>query len=58
MNALGLAEWFRRRALRAPDCPALTFDETTCSFAGLQARIARLSAMLAVGCTNAGDGAG
>ena len=58
MNALGLAEWFRRRALRAPDCPALTFDDTTWSFAEMQDRIERFADMLAAGGTTAGERVG
>ncbi|MGQ0701027.1 MAG: acyl-CoA synthetase [Panacagrimonas sp.] len=61
MNALnapdptGLAEWFRRRASRAPERPALTFGDETWNYDEVQRRVERLSGVLASGGIRAGD---
>lgn len=47
MHAVGLAEWFRRRALLSPHRPALTFGPDSWSFAELQGEIVRFAEMLA-----------
>lgn len=41
-----MAFWLQRRAVLEPDAPALTFEETTWTYADLQARVARLAAVL------------
>ena len=51
----GLAEWLRRRALRAPEKPALSFQGETWSYGEFQARIERMAAMLAAGGIGRGD---
>jgi fatty-acyl-CoA synthase len=51
----GLAEWLRRRALRAPERPALTFDGSTWCYGEFQRRIERMAAMLAAGGVGRGD---
>jgi fatty-acyl-CoA synthase len=54
-HAIGLAEWFMRRARRAPKRPALTFEGSTWSYGEMQQRIERLSAVLAAGGVQPGD---
>ena len=44
---IGLAEWLRRRAVRGPDSPALTCDETTWTYRQLQDQVELLSSVLA-----------
>lgn len=51
----GLAEWLRRRAMRAPERPALSFQGQTWSYGEFQARIERTAAMLAAGGVGRGD---
>ncbi|MGQ0620660.1 MAG: AMP-binding protein, partial [Panacagrimonas sp.] len=51
----GLAEWMRRRAMRAPEKPALSFQAVTWSYGDVQARIERMAAMLAAGGIGRGD---
>ena len=51
----GLAEWFRRRASRAPERPALTFEGETWSYGQMQARIETMAAVLAQGGLARGD---
>jgi fatty-acyl-CoA synthase len=46
MDAMGMAEWLRRRAERDPGHPALTFGDDTWTYAELNARAERFSAML------------
>jgi fatty-acyl-CoA synthase len=53
-HAVGLAEWFTRRAARAPHKPALTFENETWSYGELVDRIERMSAVLAAGGVTAG----
>jgi fatty-acyl-CoA synthase len=55
LHPQGLAEWMRRRALRAPEKPALSFQGSTWSYGELQARIERMAAMLAGGGVGPGD---
>ena len=50
-----LAEWFRRRARRAPERPALTFGNDTWSYGEMQDRIESLAAVLCHGGVKAGD---
>ena len=50
-----LAEWFRRRAARAPERPALSFGEHTWSYGEMQRRIESLAAALCAGGIRAGD---
>ena len=56
--ATGLAEWFRRRARRAPDRPALSFDGQTWTYGELQARVQRLATQFDIGGVKAGDRVG
>lgn len=42
----GYAEWFRRRAARAPERPALSFGGQTWAYGEMQAEIERLSSVL------------
>lgn len=51
----GLAEWLRRRAARAPEKPALTFQGETWSYGEFQVRIERMAAMLASNGVGRGD---
>jgi fatty-acyl-CoA synthase len=55
MHAMGMAEWLRRRALRDPKHPALTFETTTLSYEGLQAKVEECADLLAAQGTKAGD---
>jgi fatty-acyl-CoA synthase len=55
LDPTGLAESFRRRALRSPLRPALSFGADTWSYGALQERIEALSAVLAAGGVGAGD---
>ena len=55
---LGLAVWLRRVAQRYPARPALTCDDTTWTYAELQARIEALAAVLAGRGVKAGDRVG
>jgi fatty-acyl-CoA synthase len=55
VDIIGLAEWFRRRSLRAPGKPVLTFEGDTWNYAEMQERIERLATVLANGGTKAGD---
>lgn len=48
-HAVGLAEWFARRAHRQPGRPALTCGDTTLSYAELQDHIERMSNVLSSG---------
>ena len=52
---IGLAEWLRRRAVRGPDSPALTCDETTWTYRQLQDQVELLSSVLASCGVGAGD---
>ena len=51
----GMAEWLRRRAARAPEKPALSFQGTTWSYGEFQARIERMAAVLAAGGIGRGE---
>ena len=51
----GLAEWLRRRAMRAPEKPALSFQGSTWSYGDFQDRIERMAAMFAAGGIVRGD---
>lgn len=53
-HAVGLAEWFSRRAGRQPERPALTCDGTSLSYGQLQIQIERMSSVLASGGVMAG----
>ncbi|MDF2442040.1 MAG: fatty-acyl-CoA synthase [Subtercola sp.] len=55
MDAMGMAEWLRRRALRDPNHPALTFEKLTLTFEGLQARVEQTADVLADQGTRPGD---
>ncbi|GAC1619808.1 MAG: long-chain fatty acid--CoA ligase [Nevskia sp.] len=55
IDPTGLAESFRRRAHRAEHRPALSYGETTWSYAEMQRRIERLSAVFADGGLQRGD---
>lgn len=50
-----VAEWFRRRAERDPESPALTFEGRTYTYGELQGEAERLSAVLAAGGVTQGD---
>lgn len=50
-----LAEWLRRRAERSPDRAAIGGGENSWSYAALEDRVERLSAVLAEGGIKAGD---
>jgi len=54
-DATTLAEWFRRRATRAPDRPALSFEGQTWRYGALQDEIEQLSAVLVAGGLRAGE---
>ncbi|MEB2317650.1 MAG: long-chain fatty acid--CoA ligase [Pseudomonadota bacterium] len=58
VHVLDLAEWFARRATRDPRKSALTCDGVTWTYAELQDRIERMSAVLAAGGIRAGDRVG
>lgn len=45
----GLAEWFRRRAARAPERPALTFAGDTWTYGAMQARVEAMAGVLSRG---------
>ncbi len=49
LDPTGLAESFRRRAQRAPERPALTFEDQTWSYGEMQRRVERMAAVLADG---------
>jgi fatty-acyl-CoA synthase len=55
MDAVGMAEWMRRRAVRDPSHPALTFAGETFSFATLQRRVVEFADMLAAQGASPGD---
>lgn len=55
LDPAGLAEWFRRRAARAPERPALTFENRTWSYGEMQVQIERLAAVLAAAGIKAGE---
>ena len=55
LNPNGLAEWFRRRAARAPERAAISFKNRTSSYGEVQQRIERFAATLADGGVRAGD---
>ncbi|MEJ8810374.1 long-chain fatty acid--CoA ligase [Variovorax ureilyticus] len=57
-HAVGLHEWLSRRAARVPRQPALSCDGTRWSYAELQQRIERMSAVLAEGGVTSGDRVG
>ncbi|MEJ8857393.1 long-chain fatty acid--CoA ligase [Variovorax robiniae] len=48
-HAVGLAEWLKRRGVRAPHKPALTCDGVTWSYGELIDRVERMSTVLAAG---------
>ncbi|MCK9284262.1 MAG: long-chain fatty acid--CoA ligase [Rhodocyclaceae bacterium] len=52
---IGLAEWFRRRALRTPDRAVLTFEGETWRWSEMQQRIERLATVLAAGGLTPGE---
>ncbi|MCB1475064.1 MAG: AMP-binding protein, partial [Rhodobiaceae bacterium] len=47
VNPKGLAEWFRRRAQRNPDAPALSFEGVTWSYSRFQQENEKMAAVLA-----------
>lgn len=51
----GMAEWFRRRAMRAPEKPALSFQGETLTYGEFQTRIERAAALLTAGGVQRGD---
>lgn len=55
MDAMGMAEWLRRRALRDPRHPALTFDGVTLTYAQLQGRVEACADILAAQGASSGD---
>lgn len=55
MDALGMAEWLRRRSVRDPGQPALTFKGETFTYARLQDRVVEFADMLAAQGTMPGD---
>lgn len=55
LDPTGAAEWFRRRAARAPERPALSFQGTTWTYGQMQQRIEQLSAVFASGGIQRGD---
>ncbi|WP_233556404.1 acyl-CoA synthetase [Noviherbaspirillum sedimenti] len=57
-SALGLAEWLRRRTLRAPHRPALTCDDVTWTYGALWDHVERLSAVLQAHGVQRGDRVG
>ncbi|QAU33406.1 long-chain fatty acid--CoA ligase [Janthinobacterium sp. 17J80-10] len=57
-SALGLAEWLRRRVVRAPQRPALTCDNVTWTYGELWQRVEQLSAVLAAHGVGRGDRVG
>ena len=57
-SVLGLAEWLRRRVLRAPQRPALTCDDVTWTYGELWQRVERLSGVLAAHGVGRGDRVG
>ncbi|TCS36985.1 fatty-acyl-CoA synthase [Paucimonas lemoignei] len=57
-SILGLADWLRRRTLRAAHRPALTCDDVTWTYGELWDRIERLSAVLAAQGVKQGDRVG
>jgi len=57
-HVMDLAEWFAKRVARDPGRPALTCDGVTWTYAQLQDRAERMSAVLATGGIRAGDRVG
>lgn len=57
-HVMDLAQWLAKRAARDPRRPALTCDGVTWSYAELQDRIERMSAVLAAGGVGKGDRVG
>ena len=55
MDMIGLAEWFRRRAIREPHRPVLTFKDKTWGWGEMQESIERLATVFADGGVRAGD---
>ena len=58
MNPLGLAESFRRRAHRAEDRPALSFEDRTWTYGEMQHCIERYATVFAAGGVGQGDRVG
>jgi len=57
-HAVGLHEWFARRAGRVPTQPALSCDAVCWTYGELQQRVEAMSAVLAAGGVAAGDRVG
>jgi len=57
-SALGLAEWLRRRTLRAPHRPALTCGEVTWTYGALWRHVEQISAVLVAHGVRSGDRVG
>ena len=55
IDPTGAAEWFRRRAARAPERAAVSFKGHTWSYGEFQQRIERMAAVFAAGGIKAGD---
>ena len=55
MDSKSMAEWLRRRSVRDPDHPALTFHDETLTYAELQQRVVKFADMLAAQGTAVGD---
>ena len=55
IDPAGAAEWFRRRAARAPERPCFSFKGRTWTFGEFQGRIERMSAVFAAGGVKAGE---
>ncbi len=55
IDPAGAAEWFRRRAARAPERPGVSFKGQTWTYGEFQDRIERLSSVFAAGGVKAGE---
>ena len=55
IDPTGMAEWFRRRAARAPERPAVSFQGHTSRYGEMQQRIERMAAAFAAGGLRAGE---
>lgn len=55
LDPASTAEWFRRRAARAPERPAISFKGETWSYGETQQRIERMAAVFATGGVQHGD---
>jgi len=55
MDMIGLAEWFRRRTVRVPQRPVLTFKGKTWGWGEMQESIEQLATVFADGGVRTGD---